>query len=82
MVYSMASGTFHEPYVSDFDEIWYSCSLSYSEQIDICFTKIGQALFKISYFEIWIILEVFRNTGQQKNFFFRRRNMLKPFKDN
>ena len=47
----MASGIVHELYISDFDEIWYSCSLSYSEQIDICFTKIGLVLFKISYFD-------------------------------
>ena len=62
----MACGTVHEPYVSDFDEIWYSCSPSYSGRIDICFTKIGRVLFKISYFEILITLGVFRNQSSVK----------------
>ena len=45
----MASGTVYEPYISDSDEILCSCSPSNSEQIDICFTKIGQVLFEISH---------------------------------
>ena len=49
--HSMASGAVYEPYISDFDEISCSCSPLNSRQIDICFTKIGQVLFKISHFE-------------------------------
>ena len=46
------TGTVYEPYIFDLGEILCCCSPSNSEQIDICFTKIGLVLLKISHFEI------------------------------